>query len=145
MSRFINNAYLSFISNLNGKCISNYFQITRYSCVLLRNSVMEFIVSIYSEQMKNYAFQQLPIELSIHISGYLYECINVSYKLVYPIDSPFKPPTWYLLYDKTNNSRINYEYVSHLLNKQYNVDWSPAISLEKTVLSLLECFVSLKN
>jgi len=105
---------------------------------------MEFTFTVYREKMQNYAFQKLPIDLSVYISGYLYECINVSYTLVFPLDSPFKPPTWSLLQDKTN-IKINYEYVSHLLNKQYKVDWSPAMSLEKVVLNLAEVMVSLKN
>jgi ubiquitin-protein ligase len=33
----------------------------------------------------------------------------------------------------------------NLLNKQYKVDWSPAMSLEKVVLNLAEVIVSLKN
>jgi len=142
MSRFLDNMYLSFLFNLDDKCISDYFQIPHYTCTLLRNSPTEFTITIYRETMQNYAFPKLPIDLSVYISGYLYECINVSYTLVFPLDSPFKPPTWALLHDKTNGTRVNYMYVSHLLNKQYKVDWSPAMSLEKTILNLIELFIS---
>jgi hypothetical protein len=143
-SRYLNHSYTSFMSNLENTCISDYFQIQHYTCTLLRLSESDFTFTIYCEKMKNYAFSQLPIELSIYISNYLYQRINVTYKMVYPITSPFKPPIWSLLYD-TSTDYVNYEYISHFLNKQYYLDWTPAISFEKNILNLLECFILLKN
>jgi hypothetical protein len=144
MARHLQNIYISFMFNLGDMSISEYFQILHYTFTLVKKSDVEFIFNIYREKMRNYSFPQLPFELSAYISNYLYERIDITYLLVYPPTFPFRPPIWSLLHDKSNNMH-NYAYVSHFINKQYEMDWSPSITIEKTVLNLIECFLTLKN
>ncbi len=79
-------------------------------------------------------FPTLPIEISIHIAQFLYCKKVVEYRIDYPPDYPFKPPKWTLL---TILAPPPYLFATHILNYQYDRDWSPAISVEKDVLNMI--------
>jgi len=79
-------------------------------------------------------FPTLPTEVSIHIAKFLYSKQTVAYRIDYPPDYPFKPPKWTLL---TILAPLPYQCATHILNYQYDRDWSPAISVEKDVLNMI--------
>jgi ubiquitin-protein ligase len=144
MTRRINNLYTLFLQSLNDVSIADYFQIKNYTYALTQNSPTAFTFTMHGMKLHHCVFQQLPIDLSIHISKYLYEKTNVVYSLVFPMDYPFKHPMWSLVED-TSNTKIRHEYASHFMNKQHEVSWSPSITLEKNVLNMIECLLVLTD
>ena len=79
----------------------------------------------------------IPIELSMYITGFLYVGDSASFRLCFTDDYPYKPPKWTLLFAHSNRF-IHHSLSCFILNKSYEVDWSPMFSLEKVVLSMIE-------
>ena len=84
----------------------------------------------------------IPIELSIKISGFLYECTSVTYHVILPGDYPYKPPQWLL---QTIVAPQLYVDAMYVLAHQYDNSWSPAISIEKDVLNMIHCIESVSD
>ena len=89
---------------------------------------------IYEAPFPPCVFPTLPTEVSIHIAQFLYSKKVVEYRIDYPQDYPFKPPKWTLM---TMLAPLPYQFATHILNYQYDRDWSPAISVEKDVLNMI--------
>jgi hypothetical protein len=97
-------------------------------------------VSIYYK--KNYICPlfHLPPELIRHIKGYLPDIIQMDLKATIPNDYPFKPHIWEIV-ELNTNLKINklkyYEIIKE--HNCYNIaDWTPSMSLDKDILSLIE-------
>lgn len=140
-TRRIARLFDEFNHNLKGKSIADYFQIdhSRYDLKKIEDQLFEFKVSY--ELFPKCALD-LPIELSMKIAGYLYEHIEVYYHIRIPNDYPFKPPEWTMqsiIAPKIYNDAV------HVLNHRYDNSWSPAITMEKDVLNMIECIEGLKN
>ena len=82
----------------------------------------------------------LPLELVNHITGYLPDIININLNVIIPEHYPFNPHVWEIVSAK--NSKKSGEMIFYdIINKHncYNTgDWSPAMSLEKDILCLIE-------
>ena len=130
-----------FTHNLRGQSIAEYFQIThsKYDLKKMEDQLFEFKISY--ELLPRYALD-LPIELSIKIAGYLYEHTAIEYHIRIPNDYPFKPPEWIM---QSIVAPQIYNDAVHVLNHRYDNSWSPAITIEKDILNMIECIEGLKN
>ena len=139
--RRITRLFDEFNHNLRGQSIAEYFQITHSKYDLKKIDDQTFDFTISYELLPRYALD-LPIELSIKIAGYLYEHTTIYYQIRIPNDYPFKPPEWIML---TISPHQLYKDALSVLNYRYYQDWSPAITIEKDVLNMIECIEGLKN
>jgi len=139
--RRITRLFTEFKEHLNGQSIADYFQINHTKYELTRINEQSFEFKLSYEVLPRYAVD-LPIELSIKIAGYLYEYTQIYYKIQFPEDYPFKPPKWIM---QTILPPKVYIDALHILNYRYSKDWSPAITMEKDVLNMIECIEGLKN
>lgn len=130
-----------FKANLQGKSIAEYFQIdhSKYDLKRIDDQTFEFKISF--EVFRPYALD-LPIELSMKIAGYLYEYTRIYYQIQIPNDYPFKPPRWIM---QTISPPKLYDDAVHVLNYRYSKDWSPAITMEKDVLNMIDTIECVKN
>lgn len=133
--RRIGKLFTEFQENLDGQSIADYFQIdhSKYDLKRIDEQTFEFKVSY--EVFPRYALD-LPIELSMKIVGYLYEHTEIEYQIRIPNDYPFKPPKWVM---QTITPPQLYTDALCVLNYRYDKDWSPAITIEKDVLNMIEC------
>jgi hypothetical protein len=130
----IHRHYEEFVYHLNGKTISEYFQIKEFECKLTKITPEGFLFEVKQETFPTYVFPTLPTELSIHISNFLYTSQEAEYVLTFPEEYPFKPPHWLLL---SSRPVAKYILATNYLNKQYESSWSPAITLEKDILNMI--------
>jgi hypothetical protein len=139
--RRITRLFDEFTHNLKDKSIAEYFQIThsKYNLKKIDNQTFEFKISY--EVFPRCALE-LPIELSMKIIGYLYEHTVIYYHIQIPSDYPFKAPEWVM--QSITPPQI-YDDAVHILNYRYKNSWSPAITVEKDVLNMIECIECLKN
>ena len=130
-----------FNKNLKGQSIAEYFQIThsKYDLKKVDDQTFEFKISY--ELLPRCALD-LPIELSMKIAGYLYEYTTIDYQIRIPNDYPFKPPEWIML---TIAPPQLYNDALCVLNYRYDKDWSPAITIEKDILNMIDCIELLRN
>ena len=140
-TRRITNLFNEFNKNLKGQSIAEYFQIThsKYDLKKVNDQTFEFKISY--ELFPRYALD-LPIELSMKIAGYLYEHTAIHYQIRIPNDYPFKPPVWIML---TISPPQLYKDALCVLNHRYDKDWSPAITIEKDILNMIDCIELVRN
>lgn len=85
----------------------------------------------------------LPREIVKYIYEYIPEYVHIQLKVTLPNDYPFKPHIW-----ETINVSSNIQYVNTLMYykmildhmRLFDCDWSPAMSLDKDILILIEKF-----
>jgi len=140
-TRRINRLFDEFTHNLKGQSIADYFQIdhSKYDLKKIEDQLYEFKVSY--ELFPRCALD-LPIELSMKIAGYLYEYRSIYFHIRIPNDYPFKPPEWIML---SITAPQIYNDAVQILNHRYDNSWSPAITMEKDVLNMIECIEGLKS
>jgi hypothetical protein len=82
----------------------------------------------------------LPPELIRHIKGYIPDIIQINLKATIPNDYPFKPHLWEMVSLKTNLKLNKLKY--YVIIKEHNCynfgDWTPSMSIDKDILSLIE-------
>ena len=81
--------------------------------------------------------QNIPFEINCLILSYLYEYSTAIFKIYFPPDYPFKPTLWVLL-DLKANIPTTYKKAVVWQNQSYLHSWSPAITLEKDILYMIE-------
>ena len=114
-----------------------------------------FLTIRYKKTTKCPAFN-LPYEILSYISEYLTYKIEIKTKIVYSLYYPFSPPLWYIHHVHHNIpgqyymldyyiyrvSQHNKSYNTYLLKMEepylYNEGWTPAISVEKDILSFIQ-------
>lgn len=133
--RRIGKLFTEFKENLHGQSIADYFQIDHSNYELKRIDEQTFEFTVSYEVFPRYALD-LPIELSMKIVGYLYEHTEIHYQIRIPNDYPFKPPKWIM---QTITPPQLYTNALCVLNYRYDKDWSPAITIEKDILNMIEC------
>lgn len=93
--------------------------------------------------LKKYNIKELPYEINVLISEFLPSTIELKMMIYYGTSYPFLGPTWQVLEcnDKltgTNNIRLYYDHIIECHNKiNSSTDWSPAIGIEKDILSFI--------
>jgi hypothetical protein len=124
---------------LNGKSIGQHFGIPLK--IMLDTNENEEITTSYIctfTHFKPYYYKMdLPFELNCIVLSYLYEYSNAIFHIHFPRDYPFKPTRWELVDLKSN---IDTTYVKAVIwqNQSYLNSWSPAITLEKDILYMIE-------
>lgn len=139
--RRISRLFDEFTRNLQGKSIAEYFQINHSKYDLTKVDDQTFAFKISYEIIPQCALD-LPIDLSIKIASYLYEHTTIDYQIQIPSDYPFKPPVWIM---QTITPPQLYTDALCVLNYRYYQDWSPAITIEKDILNMIDCIEFLKN
>ena len=126
--------YQEFKNRLGNDNIAAYFQINHssYSLSQLEPSVFKFIIQ--QETYPKFILDDLPVELSIKIIGFLFVRTRVMYHIQYPIDYPFKPTKWVM---KTILPPKLYMDALYVLMHQYDDSWSPAINIETDILNMI--------
>jgi len=140
-TRRITRLFEEFTRNLRGQSIADYFQITHSKYDLKKVDEQTFDFKISYEFFPRCALD-LPIQLSMKIAGYLYEHVTIHYQIWIPNDYPFKPPKWIMM---TITPPQLYNDALCVLNYRYDKDWSPAITIEKDILNMINCIELLKN
>jgi hypothetical protein len=118
----------------NAPNIAKYFGIHDYEYKLEFTAPDLFHFKIINETLPSYIFPTLPNELSMRICNFLYSKKVIEYRVEYPQDYPFNPPKWTLL---TILTPLAYKNATRILNHQYDLSWSPAISVEIDILNMI--------
>ena len=134
-----------FISEYAALNLEDDFQLpnTEYQNIKIRFKIDTLRLLYFSiHYTKNYYCPNLdlPPELVRHIKGYLPDMIQIELSVSIPSDYPFKPHIWEFLKVKSN-MKLNEEKYYDIIKTHncYNIgDWSPAMSLDKDILSLIE-------
>lgn len=120
----------SFIENLGGRSISEYFNIPgEYDCRFVDETVQLRIKFESFPRVK----LDLPVEIMMHITSFLYQLDCCILKLGFSEHYPWRPSDWTVV--KTKN--IPAEEIVRRVKCKYNIHWSPAIVIEKDVLYML--------
>ena len=139
--------YNTFLSHLNNSSIENYFGIINQPNKTLNFTIKreenEVYFTISFVKYYNIDIKRLPKEINDIISTYASDSINIKLKILHYDDYPFKHPVWSLLDVFYNiNLPINlieyYNYIVKNHNDRYNMDWSPAICIEKDILEFIQ-------
>jgi hypothetical protein len=134
-----------FINNFSNVKLEEFYQLpnTQEQKVEIKFKVETLqIIHLSIHYKKNYVCPlfNLPPELIRHIKGYLPDFIKMELKATIPNGYPFKPNIWEIS-ALNSNMKINqlkyYDIIKH--HNCYNIaDWSPSMSLDKDILSLIE-------
>lgn len=117
--------------------LASYFQIDYAAFELKQLSTVSFSFTIWQETMPKLIVSDLPSELRAYIGGFLYENKVAVFHLLFPKDYPFKPPKWTVLKEHHTDKA---EKVCHFQNHRYDMSWSPAITLEKDILNMIDAY-----
>ena len=124
----------SFQQVLEGKPIGEHFGVSLK--ITLDTSEETFVCTF--TYFKGYYYKlDIPFELNCLILSYLYEYSNATFKIHFPNDYPFKPTKWELIELKANIP-TTYKKAVVWQNQSYLHSWSPAITLEKDILYMIE-------
>ena len=116
--------------------LASYFQINYAAFELKQLSTISFSFTIREEYMPR-LIVGLPSDLCVYIGGFLYENKVAVFHLLFPPDYPFKPPKWSVLKEHHTDKC---EKVVHYQNHRYDISWSPAITLEKDILNMIDAY-----
>ena len=124
--------HTSFLENLDGRSISNYFGVPGCYSYALRDESVYF--SVRYEQLPRVGhIEGLPTEISVHIASYLYEFKTCMFKIDFPAPYPFHPSIWTALRMKNLQGHD----IARCLNEKYRLSWSPAFGIEKDILNMV--------
>lgn len=133
----INKLFCDFITNLGNETIASYFQIDHSKYTLTKWTDDVYLFKVICESFPKYVFPLLPIELSMKISSFLYTKDVIEYSVFFTMDYPFKPTKWLLL-GSAQPSPDKYKAAMYYQNKRYDESWSPAITIEKDILNMID-------
>lgn len=122
----------AFNAHLNGQTINEYFNIREPIFTITRDDYLLF--SFQCKQYESYDLSRLllPTDILNYIHMFLFKDICIDYTITYGTDFPFKPPVWALKKENKLYSRITT--IHNLENKH---DWTPGITIEKDMLSMI--------
>jgi hypothetical protein len=139
---------LRFITLFQNYSFEEYFGIVNTNETYLKMNLFiqenEFIFTInFQKYYKCYDILELPIEISRLIASYNRDIITIKIKILLTDDYPFTRPVWVLDSVEGNiNTQLNlteyYEYIVENHNNMYELDWSPAISIDKDILEFVQ-------
>lgn len=147
MTEMFNRRYLKIFGESKTYNFDEYMGIKNNNSNIFRVIVekidSEIIVKINYVLYRNYYINNLPTEINRLISSYSIEYIKVVQKIECNDEYPFKPLLW-----KLENVRCNiknpftsmgmleyFKYLTELHNNSYKMYWSPAIHLDKDILT----------
>jgi hypothetical protein len=121
---------------LQDESIESYFQIPYAKFNLRQLTPTTFHFTIQQETIPKLTVD-LPSDLRVYIGGFLYENKVAVFELSFPSDYPFKPTKWSVV-DQYHTDKC--EKVVHYQNHRYDISWSPAITLEKDILNMIDAY-----
>ena len=129
--------------------IENYFGIhtdpdSTLHMKLFQTGVDTLLFRIEFQKPNTVHLDELCQDVHTVIDAYLQTRIYAEFELAYPDSYPFKPPTWSLVLLRHTlplDLKEHYEYLVNNHNDQNNLDWSPAIRIEKDILEFLQTFM----
>jgi hypothetical protein len=138
--KFAERSYGTFITNLNGMSISQYFNIECLNISLQQINILNYILKIeYKNTYPDLIKLLLPYDTIKHIKSYVERRFVLSLNIFYIRDTPFKPPLWTPIHIKTFNFKVKeLEYIIKRQVYENKLDWSPSILLEKDILYFIE-------
>lgn len=136
MERRILRMIQQFKLTLQDESIESYFQIPYATFHLQQINLTTFHFTIQQETIPKLTVD-LPSELRVYIGGFLYENKVAVFELTFPSDYPFKPTKWSVVHQYHTDTC---EKVVHYQNYRYDVSWSPAITLEKDLLNMIDAY-----
>jgi len=101
-------------------------------------------LNIQFEKYQHYDFIHLPEEINNLISEYCTTIIYIRLEIFFPDNYPFMQPNYSFVKVKHNisNPPINieeyYKYIIDNHNKQYEINWSPAITIGVDILYFIQ-------
>lgn len=136
--------------------LARYYQLKKglYESIEIDKEVVDSSIHLtvcYRKRPPRIHFD-LPPELLGKIRSYLTYKIEVKLKIHYSLDYPFAPPIWFLQgvthtipnqVDLTDYycykvNRHNSQYVQYLVDGISNTSWTPAIAIEKDILTFIQ-------
>jgi hypothetical protein len=136
--------------------LARYYQLKKgpYESIDIRKEVVDSSIQLtirYQKKAHCPCFD-LPPEMLANIRSYLTNTIELHLKILYSIDYPFSPPVWvmrgvthtiptqvdlldYYCYKVNCHNR---QYVQDFLGGNSTSSWSPAISIEKDILTFIQ-------
>jgi hypothetical protein len=136
--------------------LARYYQLKKgtYESIELDKEVIDSCIhlTLRYRKRKPCPVFDLPPEMMAKIRSYLTYTIVLKFKIHYSIDYPFSPPIWFMkgvthtIPNQVNLTDYycykvnahNSQYVQYLIDGISNTSWSPAMSIEKDILSFLE-------
>jgi len=138
--KFAQRSYGTFITNLNGMSISDYFNVACLNITLEQTNILNYILNIeYKNTYPDLIKLALPYDAIKHIKSYVERRFILKLNIFYIRDTPFKPPLWTPIHIKTFNFKVKeLEYIIKRQVYENKLDWSPSILLEKDTLYFIE-------
>ena len=131
--RRIDTLYTTFTNNLNSSTIEDYFKVPgKYKLHRTAPDVLCFEVD----------YEYIPPcigdckDVSIYIASFLYTRSTCKFSIVFNNSYPFHPTIWNIFYVKTNENVDFYKALT-FQTQQYNLSWSPAITIETDILNMI--------
>ena len=136
--------------------LARYYQLkkTPYETIEVDKEVVDgkILVKIVYRKKSHCPVLQIPPEMMAKIRSYLTYKIELKVKIQYSENYPFAPPIWSLNgvthtipnqvnltdYYSYKVSCHNSQYVQYLLDGRYHTEWSPAIAIEKDLLTFIQ-------
>lgn len=136
--------------------LARYYQLkkTPYECIDVSKEVIDgcIQVTVVYQKKSHCPLLQMPPEMIAKIRSYLTYKIELKVKIQYSENYPFSPPTWsfnsvthtipnqvnltdYYIYKVSCH---NNQYVQYLLDGRYRTEWTPAITIEKDILTFIQ-------
>lgn len=128
--------FKSFNENLKGQSIHEYFNIDTTVFTLSRDDYLLFTFHCVHHEKYDISKLSVPDDIITHILLFLPQEIRIQYKIIYSTDYPFKPPLW-------NSENELCSKITNMHNSENKYDWSPAMTIEKDILSMIEKLVKL--
>jgi hypothetical protein len=126
---------------IDGKTINEYFQLPKSApaYTLTRNDKMTCRFTSSYTKKYNISKIKLPDDILRLINTYIDIHVLIIFDVVYGTDYPFYAPKWEI--HKINappNISKQVEQITFNHNRQYQISWSPSISIEKDILYIIE-------
>ena len=133
--------YNSFIKNLNGKSINEYFNVELPIITYEQITPINYKLTCKHTRVYPTINQlNLPYDLIKHIKSYIEVGFISSFHIEYTKDTPFRAPLWSIIRNNSLNLKKNtfWEEIVNMHNIQYKYDWTPSIYMEKDILCFIE-------
>lgn len=129
--------------------LSRYYQLkkTPYESIEVNKEVLDGCIQVtvvYRNKSQCRPLLQIPPEMMAKIRSYLTYKIELKVKIQYSENYPFSPPIWFLngVTPHTIPNQVNltdyYSYKVSCHNNQYRTEWTPAIAIEKDILTFIQ-------
>jgi hypothetical protein len=141
----IETLYTTFTRNLNTSSIQSYFNVPgQYT--LRREDENTLLFEVEHEYIPPCKMDKLCLDTSRHVASFLYRRTKCMFRVIFTNGYPFHPTHWSLVSVKGTEIRQIQRALLHQ-NHQYQLSWTPAITLETDILNMilqLVCVFELK-